>query len=116
MHTSPIKKAVLFETLEAFAHTFFDLSKLVSLEMKELFPEQSLDYFGQFHIDVEASHTAIGGSDSKEIEEIQLSENEHQETFELVEKLLEAFNDHTDEMLSYAKKYPLKKSIALVEV
>ena len=116
LHASPIQKVVLAEAVEATSHIFFDLSYAISLEMEELFPKESLHFFGQVHHDAEASHTSIGGSDSKEVEKIQFSEDERQEAFELVEKVFECFNDHTDEMLSYAKKYPLQKSLSLVEV
>jgi hypothetical protein len=101
---SPITKLAILEVLEATANVFFSTAAPIAQELRTINQKEVL-YFGCFHLAVETGHTRGTPELDQLIKNIQLSEENRQEAFEVVENLFEAFTEMTDELLVYAKTH-----------
>ncbi len=96
----PISKLVVIESIEAAGNAFLSVSVQVVRELKA-FLDKNYQYLDQHHLDREIGHT-IGFSDrEKVISQIQLTEAELQEAYELVQDVFNVFTEAADETLIY---------------
>lgn len=100
--SDPLRKLVVIETIEAMGNVFFSCTTEVALELQEI-TQKEYRYFGSVHLNVENGHTMGKSRTDKLLEDIQLTEENRQEAFELVEKVFQAFTELANELLEYAK-------------
>lgn len=100
----PIMKLVIIESIEATGNVASSMIAPISHEIKAATTKEYL-YFGDVHLSVETGHT-IGTENLDEIiKDIHLKDEEHNEAFELVEKIFEIFTRLTNAFLEYANKH-----------
>jgi hypothetical protein len=108
---SPITKLAILEVIEATANVFFSTAAPIAQELRTINQKEFL-YFGCFHLAVETGHTRGAPEVDQLIKNIQLSEENRQEAFEVVENLFEVFTELTDELLVYAKTHSFDRPFA----
>ena len=101
---TPIAKLAILEVIEATGNVFFSTAAPIAEELRTITQKEFL-YFGCFHLAVETGHTTGTPEVDNLIENIQLTEENYQETFQVVENLFEVFTLLTDELLVYAKNH-----------
>lgn len=110
LQAEPLLKLVIIETIEALGNVFFSCTTQVALELQEI-TKQEYRYFGNVHLNVEKGHTTGTSDVNKLLEDIQLTEETRKEAFELVEKVFQVFAELVNELLEYAKAYPISQQV-----
>jgi hypothetical protein len=108
--SAPLPKLVALEVSEATANVFFSATEQVVKELKEATKKQ-YRYFGNHHLDRENNHHVNSQEVLDFFENIELTQEERQEFFELVDILFEAFTESMDELLVYAQKHPIEQPL-----
>lgn len=99
----PMQKLIVIESIEAAGHAFFCASTKLTQELKPV-SGQEYKYLGQHHLERETGHTIGFPGREKVISQIQLTETERQEAFELVKDIFNIFTEAADEALVYIQK------------
>ncbi|MGD2180049.1 hypothetical protein [Lusitaniella coriacea] len=111
-HTDPVLKLVVIEAIEATGNVALFWTSEVAQELGKT-SKQRYRYFGRSHYVVETGH-ATGTEDIEAfIKSIELTQEEREKAFELVEQVFEVFTDAVREMMVYLEKYRFEPSLAL---
>ena len=97
--------------IEATGNVFFSTAAPIAQELRTITQKEFL-YFGCFHLALETGHVTGTPEVGQLIKNIQLSEENRQEAFEVVENLFEVFTELTDELLVYAKTHSFEQPFA----
>jgi len=108
---SPVTKLVILEVIEATGNVFLLTAAPLAQELRTI-TQKELLYFGCFHLAVETGHTTGTPEVEQSIKNIQLTIENRQQAFEVVENLFEAFTKLTDELLVYAKTHSFDQPFA----
>ncbi|MBE9198777.1 MULTISPECIES: hypothetical protein [unclassified Nodularia (in: cyanobacteria)] len=115
LHTfqaEPILVLAAIEAIEATAKVALSLTAQVAKELQED-TKQNYRYFGQHHFCLESSHTVGTDNSQQFVANLQLTEEQRAKAFELVEKVFEVFSESMEEIMAYAKKYPIKQGLTV---
>ena len=99
---SPSVKLVIVEVTEATGSVFLSATASVAEELRP-FAKKELIYFGCSHLAVETGHTTGIPDVEQSIKNIELTIENRQQAFEVVENLFEVSTKLTNELLVYAK-------------
>jgi hypothetical protein len=99
----PSSKLIVIESIEAAGNAFLQVSVKLAQELTS-FLGKEYQYIGQHHLDREIGHTIGFSEREKLISQIQLTEAELQEAFELVQEVFNIFTEAADETLVYLQK------------
>lgn len=103
LQADPIMKIIAIEAIEATGNVLFSRTAKIASELTAI-TQQDYIYFGEFHFNLETGH-AMGEHDGEEyIEQIELTDAQRQEAYEMVKKIFSIFTDWTNELLTYALK------------
>lgn len=115
LHTfqaEPVVVLAAIEAIEATGNVALALTAQVAQELQQN-TKQNYRYFGQYHLRVEVGH-AVGTDNLQEfVENLQLTEAQKTQAFELVEKVFEVFSESMEEIMAYVNKYSLKEQLAV---
>ncbi len=98
-----IQKLVLIEVIEATGNVMFVVASTVGKQFQET-TQTKLLYFADFHLNVETGHTTGSPEVEEFMQNIQLSEENLQEAYELVEKVFDLFTSFTNYLLIHAQE------------
>ncbi|GAB1543308.1 hypothetical protein NUACC21_59820 [Scytonema sp. NUACC21] len=98
----PIIKVAAIESLEAMGHVFFSMSLPIAVELQKMTKKEYV-YFGNVHLQVETGHTMGTPEVEDFITDIELTNAQRQEAFDVVEKTFKIFSEWTYELLAYAR-------------
>ena len=110
--SDPLPRLVAMEVAEAAANVFFSFTSPVIAELK-LITKKQYRYFGGHHVEMENQHNLTTHDVVHFFEEIQLIDETRQELIELVDILFEAFTESMEELLVYAQKHKVERSLEL---
>ena len=99
----PIIKIAAIEALEAVGNVFFCASSQVASELQKTTRQDYL-YFGESHLKLETGHTVGTPEAEGFLAEIELTDSQRQQAFEIIEKIFQIFTEWTYELLAYAQK------------
>ncbi len=106
----PIIVLAAIEAIEATGNVALALTADVAQELQQK-TQLKYRYFGQHHFAVETGH-ATGTNDVEQfLVSIELTNQQKVKAFKVVEKVFEVFTESVNEMMAYAEKYPISKSI-----
>jgi hypothetical protein len=108
--SDPLARLIAVEVSEVTANVFFSLTEKVVQELQEITKKQ-YRYFGGNHVEAENNHNLNKHDVVHFLEEIQLTEEKRQELFELVDNFFEAYTESMDELLAYAKRHQIERSL-----
>jgi hypothetical protein len=110
LDADPVIKLAAIELLEAMGNVFLLQSVSLVSELQAITKKQYI-YFGETHLKVETGHTT-GILDVEQVfSEIELTESQRQEAFNVVDKIFNIFSLWTDELLEYGRNYNLEEVI-----
>lgn len=98
----PFQKLVLAEVLEATATVFFETVLEVARELQEIVKKEYV-YLGGGYVGLDNHHILNTPEMLQLIENIELTDREHQEAFELAEKVFQLFTEAMNELLGHAQ-------------
>ncbi|MEC4896252.1 MAG: hypothetical protein SAL07_25005 [Oscillatoria sp. PMC 1051.18] len=107
---NPFFKLVVAEVAEVTANLFFSITQKVAWELEEI-TKQEYPYFGDCHLNSEANHNINKTEVIDGFEAIELTEQERQLAFEIVEKGFEAYTEAINEWFVYAQKHQRSPSL-----
>lgn len=99
----PTQKLIIIESIEAAGNAFFDVSTKLAQDLEASLGKE-YQYMGQHHLDRETGHTIGFSEREKLLSQIQLTEAELQEAYELVKDVFNVFTEAADETLVYVQK------------
>lgn len=103
LQADPIMKLIAIEAIEATGNVLFSRTAKIASELTAV-TKQDYIYFGEFHFNLETGH-AMGEHEGEEyLEQIELTDVQRQEAYEMVKKIFSIFTDWTNELLTYALK------------
>jgi hypothetical protein len=106
LQADPVVKIAVIEALEAMGHVFCAISAKVAKEL-EAITKMEYQYFGHVHLDAETGH-AMGTENTEFVlTKIKLTESQHKEAVNAVEKIFDVFSEWTYELLDYAHNHPV---------
>ncbi len=111
LNADPIIKIAAVEALEAMGHIFCSVSAQLALELEALTGKE-YEYFGHIHLDAETGH-AVGTPEAEDfLRQIELTDSQHEQALDVVNKIFQIFTDWTYELLTYAQKHPVEPVIS----
>jgi hypothetical protein len=102
----PVQKFIVLQVVEATGNVFLSTVQEVSQELKPI-KNKDFKYFGSCHVDEDSSHSIHSSSFEHLFENIELSEAERKNAFELVEEIFILFETMTEALLVYAEKHSM---------
>jgi hypothetical protein len=102
---SPIHKLVVVEVMEAASYTFFSHTAPVTQQLQDI-TSKEYRYFGYCHLKAEAAHAMTGEEQEKLIANFALSQQELEQSLEIIETFFDAVTDMFDEFLNFALNNP----------
>jgi hypothetical protein len=102
----PIQKFIVLQVVEATGNIFLSTVQKVSQELKTS-KHKDFKYFGSCHVDEDSSHSIHSSSFEHLFENIELSNTERDDAFELVETIFVLFEQLTDALLAYSEKHSI---------
>ncbi|MCV3215648.1 hypothetical protein OGM63_19385 [Plectonema radiosum NIES-515] len=109
LQAEPIIKLAAIEALESMGNVFFSISSQVTSELQAITNKKYI-YFGDTHLNVETGHVVSTPDGEKFIAEIELTDSQRQQAFEVVKKVFQIFTQWTYELLVYAKTHNLESA------
>ncbi len=103
---APIQKFIVLQVVEATGNVFLSTVQQVSQELKSI-KNKEFKYFGSCHVDEDSSHSINSSSFEHLFENIELSEAERKNAFELVDKIFLLFENLTEALLAYSQKHSI---------
>lgn len=106
-NADPKLKIVAIEVIEATGNVFLSETAKVARELKAA---TGLDYryFGDYHLNVETGHTMTDEEGTELIENIELSDEQRQEAYAIVDKVFAAFSAAIEEFHAYARTHSVE--------
>jgi hypothetical protein len=106
---SPICKVILVEVIEKTGNVFLGQTAIVS---RQLSNESDYLYFGQHHLDCESGHHMGTAGIEKKLEAIELTADEIEKGFRLIDNTYTLYENFLTEMLEFAGRHEHSKLIA----
>jgi hypothetical protein len=106
---SPICKVILVEVIEKTGNVFLGQTAIVS---RQLGNESDYLYFGQHHLDCESGHHMGTAGIEKKLEAIELTADELEQGFRLIDGTYTLYENFLTEMLEFARRHEHSKLIA----
>ena len=110
MYNDQVLRLAIIETLEATGNVTLSITTDVCRELEKENPGE-YRYFGKHHVDFETGHLIGPDNVHHQIESIEITENQKQQAFLIVEKLFAAFHACTYEWMMYAQNHLLTETI-----
>lgn len=107
---TPLQKLVAIEVIEATGNVMFSMASSVSQELKKV-DRVDLIYFGNFHLSVETGHATGTDNVTSILENIILTEEERDRSFEMVDRIFEVFSDLINSLSTYVEKTEFRFSL-----
>ncbi len=112
VQSEPVEKLIIMEAMEAAAEIFLSFTKQITDEL-QLITNQEYPYFGSGHCDSEKDHNTRSNEVREFIKNIHISEENRQQSIDLVEKVFELFTQFTYSLLTYAQGYQVSQPLVL---
>jgi hypothetical protein len=110
--SDPLQKLIGVEVSEVTANVFFSLTKEVINQLERTTKKQ-YRYFGSHHLLQETNHNLHKRNVLEFLEQIQITDEQRQTYFALVDELFEAYAESMNELLAYAKTHKIKQPLAV---
>lgn len=104
---SPIRKAIAIETIEAAGNVQFTAAAVAARDLQAITGEQ-YKYFGDIHLSVETGRTFGPTTAEQYIENIQLTPEDREAAFELVDTLFAVLTSWKNDLFIHAKAQPIE--------
>lgn len=108
----PVLKLVAIEVAEVTANVFFHATRPIALQLQSTIG-QELRYFGMCHNQVENTHTLHMPESMQTLRNLEVSQETHQRSLEVVEQGFEFFNELVQEFLTYMQTHSYQEPFGL---
>lgn len=98
----PVIKLAAIEAVEATFHEVLAVTIPTTIELQNI-THKDYSYFGGHHSDVEEGHTIRTGDMRYYLENIEMTDEQKNKAFDVVEKIFLAFTESLNELLVYAQ-------------
>jgi hypothetical protein len=104
LQAQPIQKLAIIKAIEATGNVLFELTARIALEIQSK-TQQEYQYFGKFHLELDAEQAIEALNSEGALKNIELSEEILQECFKLIEEVFSMFAEWTEELHHYARRH-----------